>query len=293
MTSENPENSISPQDPSIHANEETDKHPGGPPPPAHPATTESHPPPTRQQCEITCDTKRDWIDKTTLGFEFVGLVVLIVYTIATVIYACITHRMWNEMQMQSCIQREASINAERAWVGLEGSPQVEATPLREKKFNSTIKIALKNFGKGPAFNVFSGARFATHGHVLDTITSTCNLIFPFVGLKPSSPVYGSEGITNQQWGSVIFPDSPPFIAAHDTTAESASVLGQEVFVVGCIVYKDQFRNPHWTKFSYSTGPFVTQVVRDASSFQHLYTSSANNYTDDAEKKQDCPVTKPR
>ena len=195
-----------------------------------------------------------------------------------------------EMQAQTCIQREASINAERAWIGLEGTPQVEISSLREKQFSSEIKLALKNFGKGAAFNVFSGSRFATHGHVIDTITSTCNLIFPFVGLKPSSPVSGIEDIANQQWGQVVFPDSSPFIAGHDTTGESSSLLGQEVFVVGCIVYKDQFGHPHWTKFSYSTGPFTTDVVRDASSLHHLYTSSANNYTDDAEKKQSCPVT---
>jgi hypothetical protein len=69
-------------------------------------------------------------------------------------------------------------------------------------------------------------------------------------------------------------------------------LGKEVFIVGCIVYKDQFEHPHWTKFSYSTGPRLSNVVREAASFDHLYVSSANNYTDDAEKKPSCPVTAP-
>src|SRR5271166_5874883 len=35
-------------------------------------------------------------------------------------YAHITEKMWTESQRQTCIQREAAINAERAWVGLDG-----------------------------------------------------------------------------------------------------------------------------------------------------------------------------
>ena len=211
---------------------------------------------------------------------------------AAIYYGWVTTRMWGEMQTQTCIQREASENAERAWVGLADPPRVTVTSLSAKTFQSQTKLDIENFGKGPALNVFSGSFFALHGHVLNAIESSCNLLFPFVGLKPSWPVSSSTDISKEQWGMVLYPNQPPFVNEHDSNGKSSDYIGQEVFVVGCIVYKDQFGHPHWTKFSYSTGPYVTQIVRDASAFQHLYVSSANNYTDDAEKKPSCLVTQP-
>ena len=70
------------------------------------------------------------------------------------------------------------------------------------------------------------------------------------------------------------------------------MIGKEVYITGCIVYRDQFSEPHWTKFCYNTGDFAKDVVRDASSFRHLYMCNANNYTDDTNKKPNCPVTAP-
>jgi hypothetical protein len=247
----------------------------------------AHPngPPAPYQCRYPEKKQKRWYRRWKPYIFLLNIATFI----AVVWYACTTRNMWTEMRTQTCIQHEASINAERAWVGLSETPKVEVSPMTQKQFTATITLPLKNFGKGPALNVFSGSQFATHGHVQDTIANTCNLIFPFVGLKPSRPVVSTEDIPKSQWGQVLFP-SQPLTAPHDTSGEPSSVLLQEVFVVGCIVYKDQFRNPHWTKFSYSTGAFANQVVRDASSFQHLYISSANNYTDDAQKKQSCPVT---
>jgi len=212
---------------------------------------------------------------------------------AASIYAGITHHMWEEMQKQTCVQRESAMNSERAWVGLNQTPQIEITPLTQKEFTAQIGIQLQNFGKGPAFNVFAQGEFAVHGHVKETIETTCNLIFPFVGLKPTKPVSSNEDLSKNQWGQMIFPNQIPLNTGNSWSGNSADILEQEIFVVGCIVYKDQFQRPHWTEFSYSTGPLLTQVVRNASSFSRLYVSSANNYTDDAEKKESCPVTQPR
>lgn len=201
--------------------------------------------------------------------------------------AYIFNRQLHEAHQQTCLQQQAAMNAERAWVGLSSTPQVSISSLKQKQFNAEIALELKNFGKGPALNVYSLSLFATHGHVQEQITTACNLIFPFVGLKPTSPVQPSSDLSKAQWGALVFPGQPPFIQGHSTIGNSADILGQEVFIVGCIVYKDQFETPHWTKFSYSTGAFATHVVRDASSFRHLYTSTANNYTDDAEKEASC------
>lgn len=220
--------------------------------------------------------------------EFLTVIAAIVLAVLTLCTLLIFNGQLAQMKHQTCIQQEAAVNAERAWVGLAETPQVDTTSLRRKRFSANIRLSIKNFGHGPAFNVFAGSRFAIHGHVQQAITSMCNLLFPFVGIKPTAPVASSENIQGTQWGEILFPNQPPYVASTNWEGESSKIIGQEVFVVGCIVYKDQFGNPHWTKFSYSTGPLITQVVRGSQSFRHLYVSSGNNYTDDAEKKSPCP-----
>jgi hypothetical protein len=255
------------------------------------ATTQSQSKPSPCGSEIACK-KRDWIDKVTLGLEGFGLFVLIVYTIATIVYACITKQMWTEMQQQTCIQRNAAMNAERAWLGLDSAPRVEIVSLEHDKFQAVIQIMGRNFGKGPALKVMSDMRIVTSG-VDDNVQSSCHLIFPFVGLKPKwpSPFAPDESLSKHEWGQVVFPGQPFGNIGNYSGGNVVNVVGKEAYVIGCIVYKDQFSEPHWTKFCYNTGDFAKDAVKDASSFKHLFLCSTNNYTDETEKKQPpCPVT---
>lgn len=116
MTSENPKNHVNAQRPSLDAHTETDKHPKKPTPPA---PAESQSPPTPHKCEITCNTKRDWIDKTTLAFEGFGLLILITYTVATIVYACITHNMWKEIRTQTETGQKQLEQSERPWLKVD------------------------------------------------------------------------------------------------------------------------------------------------------------------------------
>jgi hypothetical protein len=67
--------------------------------------------------------------------------------------------------------------------------------------------------------------------------------------------------------------------------DTSDLIGKQAYIVGCIVYKDQFSQPHWTKFCYNTGSYVTQVVKDPSSFRHLEACNTNNSTDDEIKEK--------
>jgi len=211
-------------------------------------------------------------------------------------YAHISKKMWGEMQQQTCIQRNAGTNAERAWVGLDGPPSVNIGLLKSSQTEAAINFTVKDYGKGPALSVMASAQIVPSNTdnrhaVEDGLESTCNLISAFVGVKPTRPVYSDAGITKHQWGHVVFPNQP-FGTGTLTTIDMPKMIGKEVYVVGCIVYRDQFSEPHWTKFCYNTGDFTRDVVRDASSFKHLYMCNANNYTDDIEKKPSCPAAQP-
>ena len=203
---------------------------------------------------------------------------------AAAIYAGISYQVWNEMQNQTGIQRDAAKNVERAWLGLVEAPEVQVESLDHDKFRAIIKVSAKNFGKGPALTAMTDSRIVT-SEVDNNTQSSCNLIYPFVGLKPKWPSgISDETVLKRQWGQVIFPGQPFITVAEYSGGNVVNPVGKEAYVIGCIVYKDQFSDPHWTKFCYNTGDFVNRLVRDASSFKYLTACSTNNYTDEIEKK---------
>lgn len=81
MTSENP---IDNEQPRPNANGEPNKQSSRPEPEVHCATAQSQSTPSPRDCEITSNTKRDWIDKGKLVLELLGLGVVVIYTIFTI-----------------------------------------------------------------------------------------------------------------------------------------------------------------------------------------------------------------
>ena len=237
--------------------------------------------------------KRDAEKKKDRRPQWGILAVNVLTLAAVVIYAVITGKMWREMQNQTCIQRNAYVSAERAWVGLDGVPSVQMVLRNDGKYDASINFTLKDYGKGPALRVMGLAAITPTGQpriVESTLDAQCNLIFPFVGLKPKSNVAFSPDLGGYQWGHVLFTNQG-FGTSVGSLIDMPTLIGKEAYLVGCIVYRDQFSEPHWTKFCYNTGDFAKDVVKDPSSFSHLFICNANNYTDEVEKKPpSCPVT---
>ena len=251
--------------------------------------TETNRPPTPPQCNYPQNKPKHWLKR----WKLYAFVLNLVTFIAVALYACITRNMWKEMQIQSCLQREASTNAERAWVGLDKPPEIEIGLLPDGRLGSRISVIIKNYGKGPGVNTVAGAMIVPSKpedpHWIDDETQNqCNLIFPFVGLKPTRPVATSFDSVEHQWGETLFANRT---GGSDIigTIDLASFKGKMGYLVGCIAYKDQFSNGHWTKFCYNTGSYAMNVVKDANSFKHLQPCGTNNYTDDVEKKPNCPL----
>jgi hypothetical protein len=283
MTLITPENSVREDQASIHSNSKTDQRstkPDEPSPPSHPSKSQ----PPCEEKKITCNIKRDSIDKVTLALEGFGLFVLLVYAIATIAIWRATNDSAKAGIRSANATRDAMKADQRAWVGADSPPQVLVRSLEHGKFRASIALVTRNFGKGPALKVMTDQRIVTSGHLDENVQSSCDLIFPFVGLKPSRQVVLSdENAFRRQWGHVIFPNQTLSNVA-EYGDDSLDLIGKEAYVIGCIVYRDQFSDPHWTKFCYNTGDFATDVVRDASSFGRLYACNTNNYTDDIEKK---------
>jgi hypothetical protein len=184
-------------------------------------------------------------DRVTLILSLGGFGVLVTYTIATIVYASITSHMWKEMQTQTRIQRDAAINSERAWVGLDGpvkTDALQATPT----FAIGGHYNVRNFGHGPALKVFPYAIPVWDTEKVDYMnvakTACAGPIGFATGTLPGQPNPGPMGY-------MLFPDQLHPEAVGQGIWQGAGVPPIKHFwFIGCIAYIDQFKALHWTRF---------------------------------------------
>jgi hypothetical protein len=168
--------------------------------------------------------------------------------VALAYYACITRRMWIEMQGQTRIQREAAINSERAWVGSDGPIAIDVLEtMPQLKVESHYSI--KNFGHGPAFKVFPYGMFWDDPKLYENVArNACTGPIEFAtGTLPVGPQVRNPGplgytlFTNQTHAETMGSPSDPWQGA------GAPDL-KHFWFIGCIAYLDQFKSVHWTRF---------------------------------------------
>jgi hypothetical protein len=202
-------------------------------------------------CEITCNTNRDWV---TIVLEGLGLTVLIVYTIATIKYAYITHDMWIEMQKQTGVQRDTSINQERAWVGLDVPITLDAIDISPKGGEILGHYTIKNFGQGPALKVVQFGNFVDLDMAVDAqkreADSYCKGAVDFT--NGTVPV-GGEMKQPPPFGYTLFPGQQ-----HTELIQFGGKIGESTAkflrFIGCVAYIDQFKHTHWTRFCMERKP---------------------------------------
>jgi hypothetical protein len=202
--------------------------------------------------KITCDKKRDWVDKATLGMEGFGLFVLIVYTIATIVYACITHNMWKETQEQTRIQRKTAINSERAWVGLDIPITLDAIGIRSNQLLIKGHYSLKNFGHGPALKVVQSGMFVDTNESMEIQGREADF-FCDSSMKFATGTVPMQAPLKQPapFGHTLFPGQPDnYPIENQGPIETAKFFR----FIGCVAYLDQFKTVHWTRFCMERRP---------------------------------------
>jgi len=243
MPSENSENPVESNQPAEHGDSKATGHSQETETPAPPIVA----PPTTQPCpkhtDITCNTKRDWIDKTTLGFEAFGLLVLIVYTIATI-------AIWRANKQSADAATRSTANAdrsfrqdERAWMAFKfaegsltltiGKPflvpteltNVGKTPAKNVRGNIVVGV----FKKGESLDFTYTSGHANYGIRAGTMFPTGKIIESFEAIK-----HGKEHAE-----PIIF--TPPL---KDELFSAQSFL----IVHGRIAYNDIFGTEHWTTY---------------------------------------------
>lgn len=225
----------------------------------------------------------------------------LVIAAATVVYTIYAQRQWQAMTDSNRINKQSAdaatgaartaqdslVAGERPWVGPTGRIRVTASSIGKKGLSAAIVVEIQNYGKAPAFRVLTDTNIVVSD--LDRrVVMTCEELAPMVGRKTEMRIATSDpNISARRWGQVLFPGAPVTDGTElaDTTTQ---VVGRVAYVIGCVVYEDQFANQHWTRFCYET----PHVVRDRASFRTLVRCNTNNYTDDGRDHAAPPAPSP-
>lgn len=191
---------------------------------------------------------------------------------AATYYAVISHRMWSEMQQQTCVQREMAVNSERAWIGLDTPVNLDQiAPMPNNRVFIKGHYSLRNFGHGPAIKVVQSANFLGLNQGLEVdareAQSFCDSSIAFA--TGTVPVGGTLK-QPPPFGYTLFPNQP-----HNESIEYQGPIETLKFLrfVGCVAYIDQFKTVHWARFAMWRGPYdpaVPSIAIPKLDFYSLY-----------------------
>jgi hypothetical protein len=169
---------------------------------------------------------------------------------------------------------------QRAWVGVS-SQFVTVKDIGVDSvhgLSGNMSIPIKNSGKTPAFAVMPMAQFETDvSKLVEDSKRSCDLLLPYIKpVTPKSNEYFPPDILKHRWGRMLFPSTEQDISvgSGDRTPVKPSV----VYAVGCVVYRDIFREIHWTRFCYESRRLLPPDRQPIEIFEQCNT---NNYTDEA------------
>jgi hypothetical protein len=235
MNSESPTDN---QQPKPDTGTEPNKQSNNPKPEVPSAATQPQAKPSPHSYKITCDKKRDWIDKATLGLEGFGLFVLIVYTIFTGLMWYANKKAADAAKSAADTAHDALVRSNRPWIGVSQPviPVFKEHELREYSIN------YKNFGVSPGIKIFVGAmpyssldmvkvhqRYLCDSLKRYTTESTPHGTALFPGMESSQGISIAPGVNKVS----LDPEMPLYLA-------------------GCISYWDQFPLHHETTFCLQT-----------------------------------------
>jgi hypothetical protein len=194
----------------------------------------------------------------TLRFSASSLIIAVLTLISLIVYACITKRMWTEMQTQTTIQRATEINSERAWVGLDVPITIDAVTVEGDRVAIKGHYSVKNFGHGPAVKVIQVGDFVDDPSNLKMTGKEADF-YCDSSVKFATGTVPVRDTLQQPppFGYTLFPDK-----WHDEPIEYNGPVSTTKFFqfVGCVAYIDQFKAVHWTKFCMMRKPGNTDRI---------------------------------
>lgn len=226
----------------------TTEHENGRTPSATPAVgLNKMPPPTHPTCSSQCRYPEEkwWKDWA----EGIAILIALGLLIANIIQTCAVRNQLGEMQKQTTIQRETSVNSERAWIGLNGSvvtDVLEATP----KVKIGGHYSIENFGHGPALKVFPNSMPVWEYERADYRKTAEMVCVPAIEFATGTVPFG-PGVSNPgPMGYTLFPGQihEEQIGGGPWEGDGLAKPMRHFWFIGCVAYLDQFKAVHWTRF---------------------------------------------
>lgn len=234
------------------------------------ALSKSNPEKSQSHCQITCKQERDWLDHLKTVAEFLGLILLGVYTGYTIkMYRANKDAADAAKSAADTAARQLDLST-RPWVGIKGIIRFEnflIAPVSQSDFRMNVNIvyALENSGNSPARRVA--------GEMVAKITSQNALPNEWRSFTCDSVEQISIGNPNPDFGTlVVMPkDSIEMRLTTNTPIPSDVKQVTVIWVIGCIAYQDTVGKMHHTKLLYRTYPTgklhtFPPTVRDFSYF---------------------------
>jgi hypothetical protein len=261
VTLENADNSIQGNQSTKDGNTEAAEHPQETKPTSPPLAAKPDTQPSCKHPEITCNTKRDWIDWITLGLEGFGLFVLIVYTMATILMYCANKKAADAAKSAADtasdtlkFSRQQSRFDERPYMSpmprganADGQGHLSVYDIGQGpaigRVRLGVAVEIMNVGKSPAIGVIAPRTEFKVGPWKKARQETIDYKPDYSPGKSGQIVFAGNGITAQSEAKII------------TTAEWEKLTnGQwEFYVVGGIRYRDMFNpiiEPYETTYCY-------------------------------------------
>jgi hypothetical protein len=162
-------------------------------------------------------------------------IVIAVCTVLIVIYT----------NQQANILKQQFQAASRPWVGFDNENGLQTSPMivdSEGNIRLKVDAEVKNFGDFPGTNVYVGAELI--------ITQEINSV-----LKKEQEMCS---LINSTYGYVLFPGKDELVWPFTFTVKPSQMIRNSrgddsefsAYIVGCILYRDQFKKFHYTGFSF-------------------------------------------
>lgn len=272
MNSTNPSEK---QQSSINSNAKADKHPDKPQGEAASRSGQCSSHPCEKHNEISCNIKRDWIDKATITFEGFGLFVLIVYAVTTIGIYC-ANKKSADAAKSAADTADATLKNSQKFFEIDQRPYLVV----DRKTPNTIgflttpvpkipiyaDLAYKNIGRTPASNICS----QTELHQWDASVHTQAEFRSFIDATYAAMWRGCDAAQREAGQLKIRRDLAPNDTEFTTTKQKDVVIRLKdwqkleigtiaIYLFSTIGYKDAFNNNYRTEFCayyFGTNPSV-------------------------------------
>jgi hypothetical protein len=226
------ENHAASNQPAEHRDSETEDHSQKTENPAPPIVSVPAEQPCPKHPEITCNTKRDWIDKTTLGLEGFGLFVLIVYTIFAGLMWCANKRAADAAESAARTAALALNISQRAYVLAEAATWTDN--------GKSVSVFVRNSGVSPARKVTVRSQLIAFGgnYSVDSMIGEGKLPpAGSIGTVPAGSTIQTRNLFQGKQGEMAI------------KGIKAGVVS--VYEYGIITYSDIFGNLYQSRFCFT------------------------------------------